>query len=383
MKIALTLLIEHLDDQDAAASFIMRYPSDCWVHDTFAKALSQMKTPNLLYSGINFYLTYLPHLINKLLIIIYDRLDLQKLIQTVTKFSIDKDTQETSADGLISPTTSKSNLNVERVPQGVRLIFPFLQGVQSVRLPKSRRKLLDDLMKKYPLVFMPEDASCPRGDHSAVNTSLNQCYLSLGDVKGLEYSLASTTNYEKNSLALAVRGSECLSFRRISALLFVKGGSMNEAVQTLLPRKDKDFTFLSDLIAVTKQAKNPKLAQDLVRGLVAKKAMNTVVLCALGAALNDMIPLSMIEEVAWTALSVEESFECSRYLGPIRAEHALRLETRLSNLSTTQSSGPQGSQGDLSDLNLGSQRRAPKQQHALTAGARRDGNRQYDVLNQI
>ena len=50
----------------------------------------------------------------------------------------------------------------------------------------------------------------------------------------------------------------------------------------------------------------------------------------------------MIEEVAWTALSVEESFECSRYLGLIRAEHALRLETRLLNLSTTQSSGPQG-----------------------------------------
>jgi len=174
---ALTYLYMSGQDFDHAAEVMIEHSPDAWDHVELREALSKVLKTELLYRGVDFYLSEQPTLVNEFLQSLLARLD------------------------------------------------------HAVVVDHARRKLVLPLIKPY-LVIVQKDA-----DVREVNEALNELLVEEYDYVELRRSIELRQTFDQPALAQKLEHHECLEFRRIAATVYAQNKRFTEAVE--LSKKDE------------------------------------------------------------------------------------------------------------------------------------------------
>jgi len=156
---------------------MIEHSPDAWDHVELREALSKVLKTELLYRGVDFYLSEQPTLVNEFLQSLLARLD------------------------------------------------------HAVVVDHARRKLVLPLIKPY-LVIVQKDA-----DVREVNEALNELLVEEYDYVELRRSIELRQTFDQPALAQKLEHHECLEFRRIAATVYAQNKRFTEAVE--LSKKDE------------------------------------------------------------------------------------------------------------------------------------------------
>lgn len=166
----------------------MEHP-DVWKDAKFREILVKVKSSELVYDAVRFYLDFAPEFVVELLGVVSNRLDPVKVVQLGQKLD------------------------------AIYIIQPFLEQVQE----KNIREL---------------------------NNVLNDLYISDEDFVRLRQSIESYDNFDSISLAKSLESSQLLEGRRVAAHLYRMNKRWKQSVD--LSKKDKMYKDAMETIAESK-----------------------------------------------------------------------------------------------------------------------------------